>query len=78
MKSLKRMLTWLAWEADQASLVKHESLDANSSLVGRTVHALFLSKCEAKALSLDSLIPRRFGFSRKSMRAKVEIAQQRS
>ena len=43
---------------------KHPSyggLDANSVRISKTVHALVNTKCEGKALSLVSLVPRRFG-----------------
>ena len=77
------MVTHLDVAAEQSSFVRHDGLDDNSLLISNTVHALLITKCEGKALSLISLVPRRHGFeawrsSRKSTRAKVEIAQQRS
>ena len=46
--------------AEPPAFIKHKSLDANSLLASRTVHALLITKCESKALSLVSLVPRRF------------------
>ena len=67
--------------AEQTSFTTHEGLDAGSVTVGGAVHAF--TKCEGKALSLVSLVPRRLDWkrgesSRKSMRVKVEVGQQRS
>ena len=47
--------------AEQTALIKHEALDANGLLVSRKGHALVITRCEGKALSLVSLVPRRFG-----------------
>ena len=47
--------------AGQTSFIKHDGPDANSVTPCRTVHALLITKCEGKALSLVSLVPRRFG-----------------
>ena len=41
---------------EQTSSIKHDSLDDS-----KTVHALLFTKCEGKALSLVSLVPRRHG-----------------
>ena len=46
------MRTWLAlvriwtFKAEQTAFIKHESLDANSLLVSRTVHALLITVSE--------------------------------
>ena len=47
--------------ADQTAFIKHEGLDAISLVVIGTVYALFIIKCEGKALALVSWVPRRFG-----------------
>ena len=47
--------------AGQTSFIKLGGPDANSVTPCRTVHALLITKCEGKALSLGSLIPQRFG-----------------
>ena len=47
--------------AEQTSFITHDALDANSVTMSKTVHALLITKCEGKALSLVSLVPRRFG-----------------
>ena len=47
--------------ADQTAFIKHEGLDANSLLVGGTVHAFFITHCEGEALSLVSLVLGHFG-----------------
>ena len=80
---LANMGTHLDVAAEQSSFIRHDGLDDKSLLISKTFHALLITKCEGKALSLISLVPRRCGFeawhsSKKSTRAKVEIAQQRS
>ena len=45
--------------AEQTSFITHDGLDANSLTTSRTVHALLVTECEGKALSLVSLVPRR-------------------
>ena len=47
--------------AEQTSFITHDGLDANSATISKTVHALLITKCEGKTLSLVSLVPRRFG-----------------
>ena len=47
--------------AEQTSCITHDGLDANSVTISKTVHASLFTKCEGTALSLDSLVPRRFG-----------------
>ena len=60
------MRTWQTWEriwvaAEKTSIITHDGLDENSITISTTVHALLITKCEGKALSLVSLVPRRFG-----------------
>ena len=69
--------------AEQTSFIRHEGLDANSLATCRTFRTLLVTNCEDKALSLVSLVPcaldlKRGEYARKSVRAKVGIAQQRS
>ena len=47
--------------AEQTSFIKHGGLEANGVTICSTVHALLITKCEGKALSQVSLVPRRFG-----------------
>ena len=47
--------------AEQTSFITHDGLDSNSVTMSKTVHALLIRKCEGKALSLVSFVPRRFG-----------------
>ena len=56
------MGTHLDVAAEQSSFIRHDGLDDNSRLTSKTVHALLITKCEGKALSLVSLAPRRHGF----------------
>ena len=68
--------------AEQTAFIEHEGLDANRLLVSGKDRALFSTSCEGKAFFLW-LVLRLWGLrhgecSRKSMGAKVEIAQQRS
>ena len=46
---------------EQTSFIKHDGLDGNNVTMTRTDPALLITKCEGKALSLVSLVPRRFG-----------------
>ena len=46
--------------AEQTSFITHDGLEANSVTTNKTVHALLITKCEGKAPSLVSLVPRRF------------------
>ena len=67
---------------EQTSFIKHDGLDANSLTISRTVRSLLITKCEGKALSLVSMVFRRFGLEawrvlKEEFGAKVEIAQQR-
>ena len=77
------MWTWQTWgshpdvAAVQTSFITRDGLDSNSVTVSKTVHALLITKCEGKALSLVSLDWMRGEHSRKSARANVESAQQR-
>ena len=64
-------------------LITHDGLDANSVTVSITVHALLITKCEGKVLSLVSLDPRRFRLEawwvlEEGYEGKVDIGQQRS
>ena len=60
------MRTWLAgaiWTfSEQTAFIKHEGLDTNRVATSRTVPALLITKCGGKALSLVSLVLRRFGW----------------
>ena len=47
--------------AEQTFFITHDGLDANSVTISKTVHVLFITKCEGKALSLVSLVLRCFG-----------------
>ena len=54
--------THLNAAAEQSLFIRHDGLDDNSLLISKTVHALLITKCRCKALSLVSLAPRRHGF----------------
>ena len=56
------MGTHLDVAEEQSSFTRHDGLDDNSLLISKTVHALLITKCKCKALSLVSLAPRRHGF----------------
>ena len=58
---LANMGSHLDVAAEQTSFITHDCLDANSVTITKTVHAKLIRKCEGKALSLVSLVPRRFG-----------------
>ena len=57
---LAQMGAHLDVAAEQTSFIKHDGLDANSLTMNRTVHSSLISRCEGKALSLVSLVLRRF------------------
>ena len=59
---LVNMGTHLDFAAEQSSFIRHDGLDDNSLLISKTVRALYITKCEGKALSLVSLVPRRQDF----------------
>ena len=61
---------WESWRvkfeayADLANMearLTHGGLDANSVTISKTVRALLITTCEGQALTLVSLVPRRFG-----------------
>ena len=55
------MGTHLDVAAEQWSFFTHDGLDDNSLSKSRTVDAVLVTKCDGKALSMVSLVPRRHG-----------------
>ena len=59
---LANMGSHLDVAAEQTSFITHDGLDANSVTISKKVHALLITKCDGKALSLVSLVHRSVGF----------------
>ena len=55
------MGTHLDVAAEQWSFITHDGLDDNSLSKSRTVDAVLITRCDGKALSMVSLVPRRHG-----------------
>ena len=68
---LAKMGAHLDVAAEQLSFITHDGLDTNSVTISKTVHTLLITKCQGKALSLVSLVPRRFGLEARRV-LKVE------